>query len=140
MPAMKRTYGAFYLVALAAAVMLSGCGKKEEASATGTDVGAAGAAGAAATATATATHTAPAHTATVAVNHDSDAQAMRSCCASLRAESGKQHGTADKNKYDSAAVTCDGLVEVVRKTGNRGSAMSSIRAALKGGAPPAGCN
>ncbi|MCC6646161.1 MAG: hypothetical protein IT374_11385 [Polyangiaceae bacterium] len=119
-------------VVLTLGIVAVGCGKKDSA-----DPSAAAAAGQAATAkpvTPVATHTAP-------VSHDADAAAIRGCCASLRSEAAKQTSPADKSKYEAAAATCDGIAGVVKSGGaTRAGALGSVRAALRGGALPAGCN
>ncbi len=113
-----------------------GCKKGEE-SGSGDAAGTPASAATPATAkpTVTTTVTAP------PVNHDADAAALRGCCAALRSSAASQTSPAEKSKYESAAASCDGIVELVRKgTSSRGSAVGQVRAALRGGTLPGACN
>lgn len=141
---MKRSIGFTGALVVGVVMALTGCGKAEEAPASS-----GGAASAAATPPATAAPqaTAPRATATAVAtstvgalpSNEVDSGAIRSCCSELRREAGKR--PTEKAKYESAAATCDGNVDNVRKgTASRASALSSIRAAFKGGSLPAACN
>lgn len=111
-----------------------GCGKKDESAAT--DSG-----GTAASATTNATAKPTTTTTTPPVNHDADVAALRACCSALRSSAASQTSPAEKSKFESAAASCDGIVDVVRRgASTRASALGQIRAALRGGTLPGACN
>jgi hypothetical protein len=118
-------------------LVVVGCGKKDEAA---TDTAAASASAAPSAAAPVAT---PAPTPTVVVpkvDYTADANAVSGCCAALKAEEGKAK-PADKSKYTAAAAVCGGLVESIKKgQSSRASVMGTLRAQMKGGSLPAGCN
>ncbi len=120
-------------VVLTLGVVAVGCGKKDSDAPASTS----GTAGAAATVkppvVATTTHT--------PVNHDADANALRNCCNALTSEAAKQTSPGEKSKYEAAAASCIGIVNVVKSgASTRASALGSVRAALRGGALPGACN
>lgn len=124
-----------FAVVLTLGIVAVGCGKKE-----GDEAAAAPAAGGQA-ATAKPTVVPTVTTTSTPVVHEADAAAIRACCAALRSEAAKQASPGDKSKYEAAAASCDGIAGVVKSGGTtRASAMGSVRAALRGGALPAGCN
>jgi hypothetical protein len=73
------------------------------------------------------------------VDYTADANKIKACCAALRKEAEQATGPA-KASADGAAKTCDGIVDLVKKGVTRhDAALTSIRAALRGGKLPAGC-
>lgn len=70
-------------------------------------------------------------------NHSAEAAELKNCCSALR----KEATGPSQAMYDSAAKTCDtiaGLVAAGRTTHE--AALTSLRAALRGGKLPAGCH
>lgn len=64
-------------------------------------------------------------------------ESVKSCCAALRKES---ETAADKGLYTTAAATCDAIDKLVAAgTTKKAAALTQLRASLKGGKLPAGC-
>ena len=64
-------------------------------------------------------------------------ESVKACCAALRKES---ETAADKGLYTTAANTCDAIDKLVAAgTTKKAAALTSLRASLKGGKLPAGC-
>jgi hypothetical protein len=64
-------------------------------------------------------------------------ESIKACCAALRKES---ETAADKSLYTTAANTCDAIDKLVAAgTTKKAAALTSLRASLKGGKLPAGC-
>ena len=64
-------------------------------------------------------------------------ESVKTCCAALRKES---ETAADKGLYTTAANTCDAIDKLVAAgTTKKAAALTSLRASLKGGKLPAGC-
>jgi hypothetical protein len=64
-------------------------------------------------------------------------ESVKTCCAALRKES---ETAADKSLYTTAANTCDAIDKLVAAgTTKKAAALTSLRASLKGGKLPAGC-
>ena len=67
-------------------------------------------------------------------------ESIKACCAALHKEESNATG-AQKSVYTNAATSCDAISKLV-STGvtKKAAALTQIRASLKGGALPAGCN
>jgi hypothetical protein len=64
-------------------------------------------------------------------------ESVKTCCAALRKES---ETAADKGLYTTAAATCDAIDKLVASgTTKKAAALTQLRASLKGGKLPAGC-
>ena len=64
-------------------------------------------------------------------------ESVKACCAALRKES---ETATDKGLYTTAANTCDAIDKLVAAgTTKKAAALTSLRASLKGGKLPAGC-
>jgi type IV secretory pathway VirB10-like protein len=64
-------------------------------------------------------------------------ESVKGCCAALRKES---ETAADKSLYNTAATTCDAIDKLVGAgTTKKAAALTQLRASLKGGKLPAGC-
>ena len=64
-------------------------------------------------------------------------ESIKGCCAALRKES---ETAADKGLYTTAASTCDAIDKLVGAgTTKKAAALTQLRASLKGGKLPAGC-
>jgi outer membrane biosynthesis protein TonB len=64
-------------------------------------------------------------------------ESIKGCCAALRKES---ETAADKGLYTTAANSCDAIDKLVATgTTKKAAALTQLRAALKGGKLPAGC-
>src|SRR6185503_17284723 len=64
-------------------------------------------------------------------------ESVKGCCAALRKES---ETAADKGLYTTAAATCDAIDKLVASgTTKKAAALTQLRASLKGGKLPAGC-
>ena len=64
-------------------------------------------------------------------------ESIKGCCAALRKES---ETAADKGLYTTAAGTCDAIDKLVASgTTKKAAALTQLRASLKGGKLPAGC-
>jgi hypothetical protein len=65
-------------------------------------------------------------------------ESVKGCCAALRKES---ETAADKGLYTTAAATCDAIDKLVAAgTTKKAAALTQLRASLKGGKLPAGCD
>jgi hypothetical protein len=65
-------------------------------------------------------------------------ESIKTCCAALHKEATT---AADKSLYNTAAGTCDAIEKLVAAgTTKKAAAMTQLRAALKGGKLPAGCD
>jgi len=65
-------------------------------------------------------------------------ESLKTCCAALRKES---ETATDKSLYTTAAMSCDAIDKLVAAgTTKKAAALTQIRASLKGGKLPAGCN
>jgi hypothetical protein len=64
-------------------------------------------------------------------------ESVKTCCAALHKESAT---AADKGLYTTAAVSCDAIEKLVAAgTTKKSAALTQLRASLKGGKLPAGC-
>jgi len=64
-------------------------------------------------------------------------ESLKTCCAALRKES---ETAANKSLYSTAAASCDAIDKLVGAgTTKKSAALTQIRANLKGGKLPAGC-
>jgi len=64
-------------------------------------------------------------------------ESVKGCCAALRKES---ETATDKSLYTTAAATCDAIDKLVGAgTTKKAAALTQLRASLKGGKLPAGC-
>ena len=124
-----------------------GCKKNEDASPT--EAAASASAAVVATVTAPATDSAvaipipvPTTTLPKPVDHTADANAVSACCAALRSDASRPRIPAgEKARLESAATTCSGEVELVRRgSAKRPEVISAIRAAARGGSLPPACN
>ena len=80
---------------------------------------------------------APAPSGSAAAAKKAAPQSIKTCCAALRKES---ETNANKSLYVTAASTCDAIDKlVVAGTTPKAAALTQLRAALKGGKLPAGC-
>jgi hypothetical protein len=65
-------------------------------------------------------------------------ESIKTCCAALRKES---ETAAEKSLYTTAAATCDAIDKLVGAgTTKKAAALTQLRASLKGGKLPAGCD
>jgi hypothetical protein len=65
-------------------------------------------------------------------------ETVKGCCAALRKES---ETAPDKSLYTTAAATCDAIDKLVAAgTTKKAAALTQLRASLKGGKLPAGCD
>jgi hypothetical protein len=65
-------------------------------------------------------------------------ESLKACCAGLRKES---ETAANKSLYVTAATTCDAIDKLVAAgTTKKAAALTQLRASLKGGKLPAGCD
>jgi hypothetical protein len=72
-------------------------------------------------------------------DYTGEANKIKACCAALRKDAEQATGAA-KTSAEGAAKTCDGIVDLVKKGVTRhDAALTSIRASLRGGKLPAGC-
>jgi hypothetical protein len=80
---------------------------------------------------------APAPSGSAAAAKKAASQSLKTCCAGLRKES---ETAANKSLYVTAASTCDAIDKLVAAgTTTKAAALTQLRAALKGGKLPAGC-
>jgi hypothetical protein len=65
-------------------------------------------------------------------------ESLKTCCAGLRKES---ETATDKSLYTTAAATCDAIDKLVAAgTTKKAAALTQLRASLKGGKLPPGCD